>query len=172
MWFLLEFAEMLPVPFENPYQHVRRMHRSALGVPDFKKWQYNRIAKRLKTEGRIVITQKNGKIFLQLTKRGRIFTLLSKLKQNFPRSNHWDGKWRLLIWDVPESSRRERNFIRAFVKNLGFYQLQKSVFITPFELPRAAVDYLNWSGLDKFIRILRVDSMDNDKYLKKQFNLR
>lgn len=170
--FLLETAEMLPLPFESPYAHVRRMHRQALGIPDFKKWQYNRTIKQLQKTKRLIISQRQGKQFIKLTRKGKIETLLHKLTKDFHKPDHWDGKWRLMIWDVPETSRKARNTIRGFVKQLGFYQLQKSVFITPFALPRSAVDYLNLSGLNHFIRIMRIDGLDDDRQLKKHFHLK
>jgi len=49
--------------------------------------------------------------------------------------------------------------------------LQASVFISPHPLNREALIYLRQSGLMEFIRILRVDEMDNDKRLRKKFGL-
>ena len=48
---------------------------------------------------------------------------------------------------------------------------QASVFISPFRLNREAVWYLKKTGLIEYIRILRVDEMDEDKHLKKHFHL-
>lgn len=47
-----------------------------------------------------------------------------------PRS--WDGRWRIVIFDVPEETRLARDHIRRLLKELGFRQLQRSVWIHPF----------------------------------------
>lgn len=44
---------------------------------------------------------------------------------------HWDGRWRLIMFDIPEYSRASRHTIRQLLKELGFKQLQMSVWIHP-----------------------------------------
>jgi phenylacetic acid degradation operon negative regulatory protein len=43
----------------------------------------------------------------------------------------WDGRWRLVLFDVPESCRRARDKLRMHLHNRGFGYLQNSVWITP-----------------------------------------
>lgn len=43
----------------------------------------------------------------------------------------WDGIWRVLIFDIPELTRAVRNLFRDKIQELGFYTLQKSVYVTP-----------------------------------------
>lgn len=47
------------------------------------------------------------------------------------RSHSWDGKWRIVFFDIPESSRSARDQIRRLLKELGFRQLQLSVWVHP-----------------------------------------
>jgi len=47
-----------------------------------------------------------------------------------PRS--WDRRWRLVMFDVPHEKRMARDALRNKLREMGFYQLQKSVFIYPF----------------------------------------
>ena len=171
---LLEIAGTFPRPFETPYQHIRRLHREALGIPEFKKWQYNHTVKYLEKTKQIKIAERDGKLFIRLTKKGKVNALLSQLSKSFAVKalNLWDGKWRLIIWDIPETSSKQRDNIRYVIKTLGFKQVQKSVFISPYPLPQVSVDYLNESGLDKYIRFFRVDKVDNEKMLKKIFDLK
>jgi len=116
--------------------------------------------------------KKGGKRFLKLTKKGRVQALLYKLQEiKQPVAKSWDGKWRLAIFDIPEQAKSERNRIRRVLKCVGFQVLQKSVYIYPFELPAHTVAYLEESGLSKFIRFIRADKMDNDKDLKRRFEL-
>ena len=114
--------------------------------------------------------KKNGQTFIQLTQKGKIDVLLKKLEHG--QTKNWDGKWRLMIWDIPETSRQKRDQIRWFIKRLHFFLLQKSVFITPYEMSKDTVDYLVESGLMDYIRFLRVDRLDNDQAMKKHFGLK
>lgn len=167
---LLDFGENFPL-FESPYQQIRRWHREALGIPAPPRWRYNRAVRYLEQLGQLETVDQNDEVFLRLTKKGKLRALLQKLEKDFQSLPNWDGRWRLIIWDIPESSRLRRNQIRNFLKNLGFYRLQQSVFITPFPLPPAAVGYLRESGLIDFIRFLRVDKIDDDHVLRKYFKL-
>lgn len=43
----------------------------------------------------------------------------------------WDGTWRLVLFDVPESRRGIRNKLRRYLSEHGFGYLQNSVWVTP-----------------------------------------
>lgn len=44
----------------------------------------------------------------------------------------WDRKWRIIVFDVPELTKVNRNMLRLELKRRHFYQLQRSVFVTPY----------------------------------------
>lgn len=46
-------------------------------------------------------------------------------------NRRWDGRWRLVLFDVPESLSATRNRIRHNLQSSGYGYLQKSVWITP-----------------------------------------
>ena len=165
--FLHKFGKS-PQPILSPYEHIKGS-KTIKNRKGFEKWHYNQAVKRLRATEHVQIVERNGKLFIELTKKGKLKSLLAKLGPNSAKK--WDGKWRLIIWDIPESSRKQRDAVRWFVKKLGFYQLQKSVFLTPFELSGEAVEYLIESGLWKFIRFLRVDRLDDDREIKNHFGL-
>ncbi len=48
------------------------------------------------------------------------------------RQTRWDGKWRMLLFDVEEKRKVTREALRGKLKDLGFFQLQKSVWIHAF----------------------------------------
>ena len=49
-------------------------------------------------------------------------------------SRKWDGRWRTVLFDVPESDRRSRELLRIALRGLHFGCLQKSVWISPHRL--------------------------------------
>ena len=46
-------------------------------------------------------------------------------------ARRWDGRWRLILFDVPESRSSARNTLRRYLQDCGFGYLQNSVWITP-----------------------------------------
>jgi len=130
---------------------------------------YRNAAYNLQKRGSVKIVTKNGKKFLQLTKKGRLEVLLAKAKMAV--SGKWDGKWRLIIFDIPEWAKPRRNQLRKLLKKNNFHRLQDSVYVNPYPLNREAIKYLDETGLSEFIRIIKVEEMDNDKDLRKKFKL-
>jgi phenylacetic acid degradation operon negative regulatory protein len=124
----------------------------------------------LRRRGCLKIIYKNGQRFLKLTKKGELEALMAKVKGKVPEKA-WDGKWRLIVFDIPEQAREKRDKLRFLLKQAGFKKLQASVFISPYALNREAVEYLKQTGLTAFIRILKVEEIDDDKDLKKQFKI-
>lgn len=167
---LLDSGENLPL-FQSPYTRMKRSWRKLEGMPEPKRWRYNRAMRYLEHREQIQILKKNDDLFIKLTEKGKLTVLMSHIRTDFDKHKQWDGKWRLIIWDIPESSSKQRDKIRYFFKQLGFYKLQLSVFVTPHPLPGAAVRYLKISGLFAFLRFLRVDKIDDDTELKKHFQI-
>ena len=138
------------------------------------KKKYNDTVRRMKKQGWIQESGKLGKIFLTLTRKGKVKALMSLMEENAKKMpTRWDGKWRIAIFDIPErEGDQERYKIRNCLKQCGFYCLQKSVYIHPREIPFHVIEYLKESGLAKFIRFLRVDRIDDGSELEKRFGLR
>ncbi|MCL5666362.1 MAG: CRISPR-associated endonuclease Cas2 [Patescibacteria group bacterium] len=136
-----------------------------------KKFVYDNLY-HLKQKGFIKEISKNGKRFISLTQKGQLEVLLAKAMV-FPQSNkkNWDGKWRLVIFDIPEDTKDKRDKLRRLLKQNNFVKLQASVFISPRPLSRDAVAYLKQSKLIEFIRFGRLDELDDDNILRKKFGL-
>lgn len=160
---LKDLGEMMPMPFETPYSWIRRYS----GVPRKK---YRDTVYQMEKRGIVESSKKSAGKFLQLTRRGELELLLFKgikIKKN----EKWDGKWRVIMFDIPERARKLRDRFRWLLKRNGYQKIQQSVFINPRPLNKEAVEYLKKSGLMKYIRILRVDCMDDDRQLRKDFKL-
>lgn len=93
-------------------------------------------------------------------------------KLTLERPKKWDGKWRIVIFDIPNSSTFVRNVFRRKLKEFGFYPLQKSVWIYPFDC-REEISFLReFLGVDsRRIRIIEATKVENDEFLRKVFSL-
>lgn len=151
-----------PIPLYTPYQSLRLLRK----IP--RKDYYNRVSQ-MGRHGHLAIVTRQGQKFISLTKKGELRMLLQKAR--LEHAGKWDGKWRLVIFDIPESARHLRNQLRKLLKQNNFARLQASVFISPYAMNREALNFLALSGLMDFVRILRVDEMDDDAKLRKKFGL-
>ncbi len=123
----------------------------------------------LHKKGYIRSEDKQGKRLIKLTKQGKLKTLL--LKFDVDKTRAWDGKWRVVMYDIPQSVSHLRFLLIHQLRKLEFVKLQGSVYISPFVLNDSAMKYLKTTGLMEFIRILTVEKIDDDRDLRKRFKL-
>ncbi|HAV11225.1 MAG TPA: hypothetical protein DCX32_01645 [Candidatus Moranbacteria bacterium] len=122
-----------------------------------------------------VIREKDGKTRVQLTNKGvkRVKDFcFEELKIREPEQ--WDGKWRVLMFDIPTRPKvynNARNALREKVKELGFHQLQKSAWIYPYECEDEILFLAEIYRVEKFIEVLTVETLLHEKELKHKFKL-
>ncbi len=76
----------------------------------------------------------NGTIHLELTHQGRHIVRLYNLEtMKLKKPKEWDGKWRILIYDIPKIQKGASNAFRTKIRQLGLFPLQKSVWVSPYE---------------------------------------
>jgi len=125
-------------------------------------------------ESKLISEKQNpdGTVTLVLTDKGKQKALTYDLeKMEIKKPKQWDEKWRIVVFDIPEKIKKVREAIRQHLKNLGFYELQKSVFVHPYEC-KNEIDYLiELYDIRKFVRFIVADSIDNELHLKEYFTL-
>ena len=78
--------------------------------------------------------KEDGNVYIVLTKNGQKKALEYQINElKIKKPDKWDGKWRIVIFDIPEKKKKAREVLRAKLKDLGFKELQKSVFVLPYE---------------------------------------
>ena len=85
--------------------------------------------------------------------------------------NKWDRKWRIVMFDVPEKHKRARDALSRSLKRMGFAQLQKSVFVHPFECSKETMFVAEFFNVRQYIRHVLADHIDNEALLKKKFHI-
>src|SRR3989344_2620599 len=119
-----------------------------------------------------IMERKDGTLEMILTEKGRKRALKYKLDEiKIKRPAKWDGKWRIVIFDIPEKMKRAREVLREKLRELGFKELQKRVFIYPFER-KDEIDFITeFFNLRFCIRLIRSDFITNEAELKLWFKL-
>ncbi len=114
----------------------------------------------------------DGSITFVMTKRGKLQTLTYKFNQmKIDTPKHWDEKWRIVVFDIPEKLRYGRDALREKLISLGFLELQKSVFVFPFECEKEIEFIVEFFSLKPYVRYGILEYIDNALHLKQKFQL-
>lgn len=114
----------------------------------------------------------DGIIKITMSENGKKKTLSYKLDElKISKPNRWDKKWRIVIFDIPEKIRRIRNTIRSHLKKLGFYELQKSVFVIPYDCKNELDFLIEFYQIRKYVRQILASAIDNELHLKNIFEI-
>ena len=134
--------------------HIYRLSRSLKrrGYIDYKKHSDDEI--------RVYITEKGRRHLKRLEFRELELT----------RGNSWDGKWRLILFDIPEPRKRSRDALHRKLKELGCYELQKSVFAWPYDCRKEIGFVTDFFRLRPHV-VYAESKIQDDAYLRKFFNL-
>ena len=128
---------------------------------------------RLKKKGYIKIKQQNHQIYISLTQEGKKKAGRFQINAlHIKKPKKWDKKWRIIMFDITESHKIKREALRGIFKKFAFYQLQKSVWIFPYNC-RDEIDLLrDFFGLTIHeLRFVIAEKIDNDNIMKQYFNL-
>lgn len=125
---------------------------------------------RLVERGELRRTRRKGNTFLEITKAGRTrISLLTHI--NKPKPREWDGKWRVVIFDVPESMRDKRRLLRAMLRRIGFKYIQQSVWVYPFPCEEFIQLLKTDLAIRGRVKYLVCDSLEGDVSLGRHFKL-
>lgn len=114
----------------------------------------------------------DGSVELTLTDKGKNKVLVfdpDSFKIATPKK--WDGKWRVIVFDIPEKRRGVRDTLRCHLRQLEFHELQKSVFIHPYPCDDIFDFLVEFHNIRKHVRFIIADDLDNSLHLKDMFGL-
>lgn len=118
------------------------------------------------------IYEKDGKYVVQLTKKGRRKLIQYKLEEiEIPKQEKWDGRWRIVTYDIPKEKKSARDALRKTIKNLGFYELQKSVYLFPYPCTEAIEFIRELYQVGENVTLLTVGYLENEELFKEYFDL-
>mgnify|MGYP000952307973 CR=1 FL=1 len=117
------------------------------------------------------VINSDGTFTFILTDKGKTRALTYNFEDMKINKTKWDGKWRFIIFDIPEKFRGGRDALRDKIKKLGFFELQKSVFVLPYECRDEIEFIVEFFGIRKYVRHGTIDFVDNGEHLKEIFKL-
>ncbi|OGE81027.1 MAG: hypothetical protein A3H72_00845 [Candidatus Doudnabacteria bacterium RIFCSPLOWO2_02_FULL_48_8] len=109
-----------------------------------------------------------GNTVIKLTDQGKAKIIRYKLEDmvlNKPK--RWDQKWRIVIFDIPEKFRVNRNTLSQKLKALGFYQMQKSAWLWPYPVEDEVTFLKEVYEIRPFVSLVTADRIEGEwRYLK------
>lgn len=133
----------MPIPLDKDKKRMRedaalRKSLNRLRVKGFIKNDY----------GKYSITKKGREYFKNM--RGKV---LRNFKSDLKKS---DPKNLLIMFDVPESKKAERNWFRKHLIKFNYFMVQKSVWVGPSPLPKEFVAYVKEIGLQSSVKSFKM----------------
>lgn len=154
-----ELGEIVEVPLSmKDYLHhdafkMRRNEEREKAGKDFHKLIHN-----LKQNGYLKTLRAKGESTTVLTSKGwdKIFTIKMKLMDKKIRK---DGKWQMILFDIPETKRKDRDLFRKGLQYLGYKRLQKSIWVCNYDTLEETKELIKRYKLKPFVDLLLVDKV-------------
>lgn len=83
----------------------------------------------------------------------------------------WDEKWRLVIFDIPEEHKQARNALSFKLRQLGFQQLQRSVWVHPFACHAEIEAIALYLKVSDYITYVETSYIDKPEQLRSRFTI-
>ncbi len=144
-----------------------------LGNQSHDRWKTKQVLKRLAKQKFLKIKENNNNtVTVTITKQGMLRALTYNLESmRLERSKKWDKKWRVVIFDIPEKYKRVRDVFRQRLQQLGLYQLQDSVYVSPDKCFDEIEFLRELYGVAFTVQYLLVEKLENDSFLERHFEL-
>ncbi len=154
----------LPIAVRPYLDHKRKNEEKEW--EKFNLFRLKQVIKRLERQKDVEIIGEAVKI----TKKGRQKLLKFDLEQ-MELKRKTDGKWRLIIYDISNLRKPQRELFRDMLKKLQFLRLQESVYLTPF-ICEEEIEYLRQVfDIDREVQVLKVTGIEYEDQYKKYFGI-
>ncbi len=121
-----------------------------------------------------LITQKrneDGTVTFILSQEGKREALTYDIDNMKIPKEPWDKKWRIVTFDIPEKIKKVREAFRHHLKNLGFKELHRSVFVLPYNCKKEVEYIVEFYNARRFVRYIEAIHIDNELAIKHEFDL-
>ncbi|TSC92166.1 MAG: phenylacetic acid degradation operon negative regulatory protein [Candidatus Berkelbacteria bacterium Licking1014_85] len=151
---LLTLFDVSTVFFEpsNIYRSAIRKYLNRRGIQRANAMERIRYLKR---QGYIETFIEKKEQYIELTNKG--VEKINKFAFEESRINQtkkWDKKWRVIIFDIPEKFKRERDIFSNKLTQLGLHRLQKSIFVYPFKCTEEIYRVTQRLNIEKYVLIM------------------
>ncbi len=122
------------------------------------KQNFDQLIYYLKKRGYIKIKNLKQNKGIVLTKKGTEKVLRAKFKTN--KEKRSDGKWQMIIFDIPEEKRYLRDLLREKLRFLKYKMLQQSIWICPYNVSEETELILGKYSLDPYVKLFLIEEIE------------
>jgi len=133
-----------------------------------------RVLKNLEKKKIISLGQEGEEVIVKVLDNYNVELIKYSIKQLLElkkRKKSWDKRWFLVAFDVPEKEKNKRNYLRNFLRQIGFYQYQKSLYAYPYECEKEIELIKKIVEGGKYINYIIAERLEKEPELKIFFKL-
>jgi len=130
----------------------------------------NRHPALMKYKKLVEVEETEAGIIIKITDKGKrrvAFTDIEDLKIKTPLS--WDKKWRMVMFDIPESKREDRRYFAEKLSEFGLLMIQKSCWIHPFECLEEVGYLTDILDLDQHVSLVVIEESNFNDFAIRHF---
>lgn len=129
-----------------------------LGLPDFEHYKYQTLANNFSSLSKRGLIKKSKIGEYYITYKGKEYLEKSKdILESFKTDKNKNSpKDLLVVYDIPENRKRERNWFRYHLKKFYFVMIQRSVWVGPSPLPKEFSLYLKEIKMENNFRVFKL----------------
>lgn len=126
----------------------------------------------LQRKNYISLKKKGSSYEIRVTKEGEKLLGRYKFAQlKLRKPKRWDGFWRAVTFDIPETKKGVRIALNRKLKELGFLAFQKSLFIYPYDCKEEINFIRDYFNEHDTIKYFIVKNFEGSKKIAKYFKL-
>ncbi|OGN04437.1 MAG: CRISPR-associated endonuclease Cas2 [Candidatus Yanofskybacteria bacterium RIFCSPHIGHO2_01_FULL_44_17] len=120
-----------------------------------------------------ILGEKDGQLKIKISQKGEdVLECVNIDQMELPKLGEWDGKWRLVMFDVPNYKSKNRLAFTEKLKALGFIMVQKSVWAYPVECYKEVVVLRKFYEIEKYVTYISTTEVEDELDWRGKFNRR
>jgi len=144
---------------ENALEAISSVHTGSQ-KPEY---AINRAMKNMVESGFAESLQSEAQDYLRITAEGRKKLASLELSSGtLPLPAQWDGRWRLIMLDLRDDRKSEREALRYLLKKAGFACVKNTVWVSPYPFEHLFINLKKDLGLSSEMMIMTTDTIDEE----------
>ncbi len=180
-WYILEIIGLTLVSGGNPLRPIiplaiKEIIKTLKEVKNLN-IEEEKIRKSLESLERkeiIEVEEKGNEVFVRLKDKNNSTVIKYSIKALLDfkkKEKKWNRKWFLVFFDVPETQRNKRNYLRKYLLDIGFYRYQQSIYIFPYECEKEITLIKKIVEGAKYIKYIIAEKIEDERAIKTYFKL-
>ncbi len=148
---------------------LRALDSIGVFTPDTPQRRRSRLLAELRRQDLIIETRDENQLRIQLTVKG--IHRLQKMEieeMNIKTPKHWDNRWRMVVFDIPQTHKNQRYVFVSQLRRLGFDMVRQSTWYHPYPCFDIVDQLVRYCALSQFVttaEIVRLDESTTRKLL-------